>query len=117
VRWVQADLARLDLPASGVAADFDLIVAAGNVIPLVDRAAAPAVVARLAAHLGPDGLLVTGFGLDAVHLPPQATPLDLGDYDAWCAAAGLVLVIRHGTWDADEFTVEGGYAVSLHRKI
>lgn len=117
VRWVRADLAALDLPAAGIAQPFDLVVAAGNVIPLVDRACTPRMLARLAAHLRPGGLLVTGFGLDPGHLPPQAVPLDLAEYDAWCVAAGLDQLRRHGTWDGDPYQPGGGYAVSVWRRI
>ncbi|HEX3828990.1 MAG TPA: class I SAM-dependent methyltransferase [Sporichthyaceae bacterium] len=117
VHWVQADLATLDLPALGVPEAFDLIVSAGNVIPLVGGAAAPAVVARLAAHLVPGGLLVSGFGLDVAHLPAGPDPVALADHDAWCAAAGLALVARHGTWDGALFEAAGGYAVSVLQRI
>jgi SAM-dependent methyltransferase len=117
IRWVQADLAELDLPAAGVPGAFDLIVAAGNVIPLVDRLDGPRVLARLARHLRPDGVLVSGFGLDPAHLPPQAVPLDLARYESWCLATGLALLSRHGTWDGDPFDPAGGYAVSVHRRL
>jgi SAM-dependent methyltransferase len=116
-QWVRADLATLDLPALGVPEAFDLIVSAGNVIPLVGGAAAPAVVARLAAHLVPGGLLVSGFGLDAAHLPPGPEPIALADYDSWCAAAGLALLARHGTWDGDPWQAASGYAVSVLQRI
>jgi SAM-dependent methyltransferase len=117
VRWVLADLAGLDLPALGIGEPFDLAVAAGNVVPLVDRAGTPRMIACLAAHLRPGGLLVTGFGLDTAHLPPAAVPVDLSDYDAWCAAAGLELTHRHSTWDAAPFRPDGGYAVSVLQRI
>jgi SAM-dependent methyltransferase len=117
VHWVQADLGGLDLPAIGVPEAFDLIVSAGNVIPLVGGAVAPAVVTRLAAHLVPGGLLVSGFGLDAAHLPPGPEPVALADYDAWCTSAGLRLVVRHGTWDGDPFEPDSGYAVSVLQRI
>lgn len=107
VRWVQGDLARWES-----AGDFDLVLAAGNVIPLV--ADPPTVVARLGRHLRPGGLLVTGFGLTAEQLPPGAPQLALADYDGWCTAAGLQLQARYGSWDATEF--DGGYALSVWRR-
>lgn len=109
--WVQGDLAELDLPGS----PFDLVVAAGNVIPLVAAGSEQAVVSALAAHLRPEGLLVAGFGLDAAHLPLDEAPFGLPSYDAWCSAAGLSLVERHATWDGAPFD-GGGYAVSVHRR-
>jgi SAM-dependent methyltransferase len=117
VRWVQSDLAELDLPEAGIAGAFDLIVAAGNVIPLVDRLDGPRVLTRLARHLRPAGVLVSGFGLDPAHLPPQAVPLDLTRHDSWCLATGLALLARHSTWDGDPFDPAGGYAVSVHRRL
>ncbi|MGZ4633111.1 MAG: class I SAM-dependent DNA methyltransferase [Actinomycetes bacterium] len=111
--WVSSDLASLDLIADGQRR-FDLVVAAGNVVPLVAEGTEPRVVARLAAHLAPGGLLVAGFGLDRAHLPPAAVVLTLADYDAWCAAAGLTLERRLATWEGAPYA-GGGYAVSLHR--
>jgi 2-polyprenyl-3-methyl-5-hydroxy-6-metoxy-1,4-benzoquinol methylase len=110
--WVSADLADVDLLATGHPA-FDLVLAAGNVVPLVAPGAEPQVVARLAAHLADPGLLVTGFGLDRSHLPPAAGLLTLEEYDAWCSAAGLTLVRRLATWGGEAYD-GGGYAVSIH---
>jgi SAM-dependent methyltransferase len=111
VEWVLADLsAPIDLGEP-----FDLVVAAGNVIPLVAAGTEPAVVRALAGYLAPGGLLVAGFGLDAAHLPLPAAPFGLAEYDEWCAAAGLVLDQRRSTWDGMPWD-GGGYAVSLHRR-
>lgn len=65
--WVQADLADLDPSTAG--AGFDLVVAAGNVFPLLAPGTEGAVAAALAGVLRPGGLLVAGFGLDREHLP------------------------------------------------
>ncbi|MFD8572747.1 class I SAM-dependent methyltransferase [Streptomyces sp. NPDC059639] len=112
--WFRTDLAAFDPAALGVAADFDLVVAAGNVLPLLTPGTESTVVERLAAALRPGGLLVAGFGLDAAHLPvPPA--LTLPEYDACCAAAGLDLVDRFATWEAAPYD-GGGYAVSVHRR-
>lgn len=108
LRWVTGDLASLDL-----AERFDLVVMAGNIVPLVAEGTEPDVVARLAAHLDEHGLLVAGFGLDRDHLPPTGGLVGLADYDAWCSAAGLRLVTRAGTWDGAAYD-GGGYAVSVH---
>lgn len=113
VRWHLADLAELDLDE----APFDLIVAAGNVFPFLAEGTGPRVLERLAAHLVPDGLLVSGFGLDRAHLPAAAAVVDIAAYDAWCAAAGLAPVSRHATWDGDAWSEAAGYAVSVHRRL
>ncbi len=115
IPWIKADLATLDLPSLGLSGDFDLVVAAGNVIPLAAHGTERAVVATLAAALRPEGLLVAGFGLDAAHLPIADTTVTLADYDDWCGAAGLRLQERFATWHGDPYD-GGGYAVSVHRR-
>ncbi|MEV5986921.1 class I SAM-dependent methyltransferase [Streptomyces sp. NPDC052051] len=112
--WFQADLTEFEPGALGVAADFDLVVAAGNVLPLVATGTEAAVVGRLTAALRPGGLLVAGFGLDAAHLPVPPS-ITLAEYDEYCAAAGLTFIDRFATWDADPYD-GGGYAVSVHRR-
>lgn len=111
--WVQCDLADLDLPEQE---RFDLVVCAGNVVPLVAPGTEATVVARMVAHLRPGGLLVAGFGLDRAHLPREAVELSLDDYDAWCAQAGLDLDARYATWDRQPWTLEAGYAVTISRR-
>ena len=115
IPWLQSDLVTLDLPAAGFPESFDLVVAAGNVIPLLAAGTEAEVVRRLAAPLGSGGLLVAGFGLDAAHLPLTEPPVDLPSYDRWCDVAGLELVQRLATWDGDPYD-GGGYAVSVHRR-
>jgi SAM-dependent methyltransferase len=112
LRWVEADLSSLDLLAGGDPV-YDLVVLAGNVVPLVAPGTESAAVARAAAHQRPGGLLVVGFGLDRAHLPPSAALVSLPEYDEWCAAAGLELVRRLATWDGQPYD-GGGYAVSIH---
>jgi SAM-dependent methyltransferase len=110
--WYEADLTALDLAGEG---PFDLVVSAGNVMPLLAAGTGPAVVANLAAMLVAGGLLVAGFGLDAAHLPIPEPTVDLAEYDAWCIAAGLVLEQRLASWDGQAYD-ENGYAVSIHRR-
>lgn len=107
--WVEGDLAGLALPGP----PFDLVVAAGNVIPLVAPGTEAAVVTALARHLARGGLLVAGFGLDVAHLPLDEAPVDLPSYDGWCAVVGLRLQERLATWDGAPYD-GGGYAVSVH---
>jgi SAM-dependent methyltransferase len=110
VTWVLADLGTVDLGSA-----FDLVVAAGNVVPLVAEGTEQRVVARMAAHVSRGGLLVAGFGLGRSKLPPTAGLVSLHEYDRWCGSAGLVLEQRFATWDGEPYT-GGDYAVSVHRR-
>lgn len=112
--WLLGDLARLD--ALGLDPDFGLVLAAGNVIPLLAPGTEPDVVRQLAGALRPGGLLVTGMGLDAAHLPLPEPPLTLGEFDHWCARAGLTLEHRYATWSGDPYQDGCGYAVSVHSR-
>lgn len=116
--WVHADLAAFDAPRA-LGRRVDLVVAAGNLWPLLTPGTHAEVVARLAAALRPGGLLVAGFGLDADHvpftMPPGVAFPDLAGWDAACAAAGLPLVARTADWEGHvPFRPGGGYAVSVH---
>ncbi len=108
--WHEQDLATLDLGANR----FDVVIVAGNVVPLLGAGALGRVVQCLARHLQAGGLLVAGFGLDADHLPPGCPVTPLADYDAACAAANLHLLSRHDTWEGTRSSGDG-YAVSVHR--
>jgi SAM-dependent methyltransferase len=117
VSWVLADLADwVRAQATHGAGGFDLVVAAGNVIPLLAPGTEARVIAGLAGALAPGAVLVTGFGLTAAHLPLPAAPFGLAEYDGWCVAAGLRLAARYATWDGQPFDDRGGYAVSVHRR-
>ena len=94
---------------------FDVVVAAGNVVPLMAPGTHATAIAAMARLLVPDGLLITGFGLDVAHLPLDDAPVTLADYDQWCTAAGLHLHGRWSTWDRDPFD-DGGYAVNMHTR-
>jgi SAM-dependent methyltransferase len=109
LRWERADLAELDLDdgdGSGLRS-FDAVVMAGNVMIFVEPGTEPAVIARLAAHLAPNGLLVAGFQL-------RSGGLTLEAYDLMASAAGLRLLERHATWSREPFEAPGDYAVSVH---
>ncbi|WP_069773604.1 bifunctional 2-polyprenyl-6-hydroxyphenol methylase/3-demethylubiquinol 3-O-methyltransferase UbiG [Streptomyces sp. LUP30] len=112
--WIHADLTHLD--GLGLEPGFDLALAAGNVVPLLAPGTEPAVVRQLAAVLRPGGLLVTGMGLDAEHLPLPEPTVTLTDFDHWCAEAGLTLRQRCATWTGDPYRPGGGYAVSVHAR-
>ncbi|MFB8030884.1 class I SAM-dependent methyltransferase [Streptomyces sp. NPDC056465] len=112
--WLLGDLARLD--ALALEPGYDLVLAAGNVIPLLAPGTEPGVVGQLAAALRPGGLLVTGMGLDAAHLPLPEPTVTLAEMDDWCDSAGLALRHRYATWSGDPYHDGGGYAVSVHAR-
>ena len=101
LRWVEDDLAGLDLQER-----FDLVVAAGNVVVFLAPGSEPEVVRRLAAHLSPGGLLVSGWRTDRLAVPA---------YDAWVAAAGLEPVVRHATWDGEPWHEGADWCVAVDR--
>lgn len=88
--------------------EFDVVVAAGNVMIFVVPGTEPIVVANLARHLAPEGVLIAGFELGRAY--------ELGHYDRDCAAAGLTLVERYATWDGAPWVPSSNYAVSVHRR-
>ncbi|MFI0464222.1 class I SAM-dependent methyltransferase [Saccharopolyspora sp. 5N102] len=100
ITWVRADLAGLDLGRT-----FDVVVMAGNVPLFTPPGTQAALVAGVARHVRPAGLLIAGFSLDRGY--------PIADYDAHAAAAGLTLTDRFATWDRAPFT-DGDYAVSVH---
>ena len=102
VRWCDADLARLDLGER-----FDVVVAAGNVVVFLAEGTEQRVVARLAAHLVPGGLLVSGWRTDR---------MTAQEYDALAAAAGLEPVERWSTWDAEPWHDDADWCVRVHRR-
>ena len=103
VTWVQADLTALDLGRV-----FDLVVMAGNVPLFTPPGTQAALVAGVARHVAPGGVLVAGFSLDRGY--------GVGDYDAHTSAAGLTLAERFATWDRAPWVDGGDYAVSVHRR-
>ena len=100
-RWLDADLAALELPDR-----FDLVVAAGNVVVFLAPGTEPRVVGRLAEHLRPGGLLVSGWRTDR---------LDVASYDAWARAAGLEEVVRHRSWDGEPYEPGSDWCVAVDR--
>jgi len=105
VSWRLADLANVDL-----ARTFDAIAMAGNVMIFLTSGTEAAVVANMARHLNPDGVLIAGFQL-------MRGRLSIDGYDAAAAAAGLVLAERWSTWDRDPWNRASNYAVSVHRRV
>ena len=104
VDWRLADLATVDLSRS-----FDAIVMAGNVMIFLKPGTESVVVANMARHLQPDGLLIAGFQIMRDRLTVQR-------YDEIAANAGLALAERWSTWDRDAWDTGNDYAVSVHRR-
>ncbi|TDT14456.1 methyltransferase family protein [Ilumatobacter fluminis] len=102
LEWVAADLRTVDLGRR-----FDVVAAPGNVMIFLAPGTEREVVANLARHLEPDGVLVAGFQLGGRY--------DLQHYDVDCDAAGLTLVERFATWEGAPWHHGGDYAVSAHR--
>ena len=102
--WRLADLATVDLARS-----FDAVVMAGNVMIFLTPGSEPAVVANMARHLPPGGLLIAGFQI----MPGRLT---VERYDEIAGLAGLALAERWSTWDRDAWDAGHGYAVSVHRR-
>jgi len=118
--WIQGDLASAGiLRDTGISRDssssgdtgerrlFDAAVAAGNVMIFLERGTEAAVVANIASHLRPSGVLVAGFQLSDGYLA-------LHVYDALAERNGLELEARYSTWEGAPFD-GGDYAVSVHR--
>lgn len=107
-RYLVADLADLDLAALGEPEPFDAALLAGNVLAFVAEGSEPDVLRGIAAHLRPDGFLITGLGTDRGY--------PLADLDAHCMAAGLVLEHRFSTWDLRPWHDNADFAVTVCRK-
>ena len=103
LRWIEADLATVSARPPD---RYDCVVMAGNVMIFVAPGSAGAVVANMAGHTAPGGIVIAGF---------EVGRLTLDRYDELAAASGLVLAERWSTWDRMPF-VGGDYAVSVHRR-
>jgi SAM-dependent methyltransferase len=101
LQWELADLAALHLDRR-----FDAAVLAGNVMIFVVAGSEREVLARVADHLRPGGLLIAGFQLTG--------SLSLDDFDAAARAAGLDVVATYATWDREPYA-GGDYAVVVRR--
>ena len=113
--WIDGDLADVTIVDVTIADAgdrpklFDLVVLAGNVMIFVAPGTEDRVVANLARHLRPSGLVVAGFQLH----PGRSS---LATYDTACERAGLALLERWSTWDRQVFDPDAAYAVSVHTK-
>ncbi len=106
--WLVGDLAQLDLPARGVAADFDVIIAAGNVMGFLAPSTRVEVLRRFAAHLAPDGRAIIGFGAGRGY--------EFEEFFADLEKAGMVLDVPLSTWDLRPFTPQSDFLVAICRR-
>lgn len=116
MEWHTADLVTVDLGRT-----FEAVLMAGNVMIFLTPGTEGAVLANMARHLAPGGLLVAGFQLEPGELPCGGVErrrggLTLERFDALAAEAGLALHQRFATWDREPWVAGGGYAVSVMRK-
>ncbi|MFN2560432.1 MAG: class I SAM-dependent methyltransferase [Jatrophihabitans sp.] len=102
-RWLVADLASLELAEE----PFDLAVLAGNVLVFVAPGSERDVLDRVAAHVRPDGAVVTGFATDRDY--------GVGDLDRDAEAVGLAVEHRFATWDLRPWRSDAGWAVTVLR--
>jgi len=104
ITWI---VAGLDDPTFDLGRTFDLVLLAGNVPLFTPDGTHAALVAGVARHVAPGGLLVSGFSLGRGY--------EVADLDRDAEAAGLTLHERFATWDEDEWTPSGDYVVSVHQ--
>lgn len=102
-RWIVGDLSVLALDET-----FDAAVVAGNVMLFVAPGTEGAVLARIAAHIRPDGVVIVGFG--------TARGYDLTDFDRHADLAGLVLEHRFATWELRPWHEDASFVVSVFRR-
>ncbi|MBA4024411.1 MAG: SAM-dependent methyltransferase [Gordonia sp.] len=103
--WQVGDLAELDLPARGIAAGFEVIVCAGNVMAFVAPSTRQAVLAGFARHLAPTGRVVVGFG--------SGRGYEFTEFFDDAAASGLSIDHRFSTWDLRPFTNSSDFVVAV----
>ncbi len=103
--WLVRDLAVLDLASEGISEPFDAIISAGNVMTFLDPATRRMVLKQLAAHLGPDGRLVVGFGADRGY--------EFDDFFADADFAGLRDELRLSSWDLRPFDSASTFLIAV----
>jgi SAM-dependent methyltransferase len=109
--WRVADLAVLE-----TGQPFDVVLVAGNTIPLLEPGTLGDAARHLTTQLAEGGLLVCGFGLDRDHLPGDCPVTPLTEVDAAFGAAGLAPVDRFSTWDRAPHEESAGYVVTVDRR-
>lgn len=103
--WLARDLVVLDLPSDGVDEPFDVIVSAGNVMTFLAPSTRREVLARLAAHLAPEGRLVIGFG--------GGRGYEFDEFAADATSVGLRAELRLSSWDLRPFDESSTFLVAV----
>lgn len=107
--WMVGDLAELDFPSRGVAADFDVIVCAGNVMTFLAPSTRKTVLAGFARNLASAGRAVVGFGADRGY--------EFRQFLADAETAGLTLDSRFSTWDLRPFSDRSDFLVAVFSRV
>ncbi len=100
--WLVGDLAELDVPGR-----FDAIVCAGNVMAFLAPGTRRTVLARMRAHIAPEGRAVLGFGAG------RGYPFE--EFLADAAAVGWQPDLLLSTWDLRPFGPDADFLVALLR--
>ncbi|MFD4367272.1 class I SAM-dependent methyltransferase [Rhodococcus sp. NPDC058521] len=103
--WLVGDLAELDLASREVAAEFDAIVCAGNVVTFLAPSTRVQVLAGFARHLAASGRAVVGFGADRGYA--------FAEFLTDAEAAGLTADVLLSTWDLRPFTEGSDFLVAV----
>lgn len=103
--WMQGDLAELDLPARGIAEQFDVIVCAGNVVTFAAPETQQDILRNFRHHLSPGGRAVIGFGAGRGY--------GFDTFRADVAAVGLHEDLLLEGWDLRPFTDSSGFLVAV----
>ena len=106
-RFLVGDLAELDLPAAGIAEQFDAIVCAGNVVTFLAPSTRREVLRRMRSHLRPGGRAVIGFGAGRGY--------EFDEFLADAAATGWAPDLLLSTWDLRPFTPDSDFLVAVLR--
>lgn len=105
--WLVGDLATMDLTAQGIAADFDGIACAGNVMPFVAATARRDVLRRLRAHVAPGGRAAVGFGAGRGY--------DFDEFLDDSRAAGWEPDLLLSSWDLRPLRPDSDFLVAVLR--
>jgi SAM-dependent methyltransferase len=106
-QWLVGDLAELDLASQGVAAGFEVVVAAGNVMPFLAPSTRREVLQRLRRHVAESGRIVVGFGAGRGY--------DFGDFLDDARASGLEPDLLLSGWDLRPFRDDSDFLVAVLR--
>lgn len=103
--WVIGDLAELDPVLLGSTASFDLIVAAGNVMPFLAPSTRREVLSRLRSVLAPGGRAAVGFGAGRGY--------PFADFFTDLAATGWAAQSTFRGWNLLPFDAESDFLVAI----